>query len=84
MVKNMPAKAGDAGDSGLIPRLGRSPGGGKGNPLPVFLPGKFHGQRSLVVYSPRGCQELDTTEGLDTIILQWQVEQSSKTSEQFR
>ena len=52
MVKNMPAKAGDAGDSGLIPRLGRSPGGGKGNPLPVFLPGRFHGQRSLVVYSP--------------------------------
>ena len=28
----------------------------------VFLPGKFHGQRSLVGYSPRGCKELGTTE----------------------
>ena len=36
--------AGDTGDKGLIPGLGRSPGGGHGNP-PVFLPGKSHGQR---------------------------------------
>ena len=28
----------------------------------VFLPGKFHGQRSLVGYSPWGCKELDMTE----------------------
>ena len=28
---------------------------------PVFLPGKFHGQRSLVGYSPWGHKELDTT-----------------------
>ena len=28
----------------------------------VFLPGAFHGQRSLADYSPRGCKELDTTE----------------------
>ena len=33
MVKNPPADAGDAGDSGLIPRLGRSPGEVNGNPL---------------------------------------------------
>ena len=31
---------------------------------PVFLPGKFHGQRSLVGYSPFCCKELDTTERL--------------------
>jgi len=30
---------------------------------PVFLPGKFHGQRSLVGYSPWGCKESDKTEG---------------------
>ena len=42
-----------AGDLGSIPGLGRSPGGGNGNP-PVFLPGKYHGQRSLVGYSPWG------------------------------
>ena len=32
-VKNPPANAGDAGDMGSIPGLGRSPGGGNGNPL---------------------------------------------------
>ena len=33
MVKNPPANAEDAGDSDLIPGLGRSPGGGNGNSL---------------------------------------------------
>ena len=31
MVKNLPANAGDKEDVGLIPGLGRSPGGGNGN-----------------------------------------------------
>ena len=63
VVKNPPVKAGDAGDTASIPGLGRSPGVGNGNPIqysclenwsrkwqpnPIFLPGKFHGQRSLV------------------------------------
>ena len=65
----------NAGDPGLIPGLGRSPGEGNGNllqcswrrkwqPTPVFLPGESHGQRSLAGYSPRGCEESDTTERL--------------------
>ena len=33
VVKNLPANAGDAGDTSSIPGLGRSPGGGNGNPL---------------------------------------------------
>ena len=33
MVKNLPANAGDIRDVGLIPGLGRSPGGRHGNPL---------------------------------------------------
>ena len=33
VVKNLPANAGDATDAGLTPGLGRSPGGGHGNPL---------------------------------------------------
>ena len=49
VVKNLPASAGDVGS---IPGSERSPGGGNGNPLPVFLPGKSHGPRSLVGYSP--------------------------------
>ena len=32
-VKNLPANAGDVRDMGWIPGLGRSPGGGHGNPL---------------------------------------------------
>ena len=56
VVKNPPASA---GVTGLIPGLGRSPG--EGNGALVFFPGKPHGQRSLVGYSPWGCQELDMT-----------------------
>ena len=33
VVKNPPANAGDTGDTGSIPGLGRSPEGGHGNPL---------------------------------------------------
>ena len=33
VVKNSPANAGDIRDTGFIPGLGRSSGGGKGNPL---------------------------------------------------
>ena len=36
MVKNPSANAGDIKDTGLIPGLGRSPGGGHGNPLQYF------------------------------------------------
>ena len=49
--------ASNAGDLGLIPGLGRSPGEGNGNPTPVFLPGESHGQRSLAGYNPRGHKE---------------------------
>ena len=51
VVKNPLAKG---GDSGSVPGLGRSPGEGNGNPLPVFLPGKSHGRRSLAGYCPWG------------------------------
>ena len=33
VVKNLPADAGDSGLVSVIPRSGRSPGGGNGNPL---------------------------------------------------
>ena len=33
VIKNLPANAGDRRDMGSIPGLGRSPGGGYGNPL---------------------------------------------------
>ena len=36
MVKNPPANSGDLRDAGLIPGLGRSPGGGHGNPFQLL------------------------------------------------
>ena len=45
-----------AGDTGSIPRSGGPLGGGNGNPTPVFLPGKFRGQRNLVGSSPWRCR----------------------------
>ena len=48
MVRNPPANVGDARDTGSIPGSGRPPGlEKKWQPTPVFLPGIFHGQRSL-------------------------------------
>ena len=47
-------------------RVGKIPWRRKWQPPPVFLPGKFHGQRSLAGYSPRGRKELFTTEQLST------------------
>ena len=50
-----------AGDLGLFPGLGRSPGGGHGNPLQYSCLENSHGQRSLVGYSLWGLKESDTT-----------------------
>ena len=52
----------NVGDLGWIPGMGRSLGEGNWLPIPVFLPGELHGQRSLAGYSPWDCKELDTTE----------------------
>ena len=63
VVKNLPA---NAGDTDLIPGSGRFLGRRKWKPTPVFFPGEYHGQRSLVGYSPRGCKESNVTELLST------------------
>ena len=55
----------------------QDPGSGEEEPLekewlptPVFLPGEFHVQRSLVGYSPQGHKESDMTEQLTLHSLQ--------------
>ena len=58
--KESACNAGDAGNTGLIPGLGRSPGGEHGNLL------QYSCLRSLESYSPEGCKESDTTERLGT------------------
>ena len=59
MVKNPSANAGDVG---LIPGSGRSPGEGNGTQLQYSCLENPGGQRSLVSYSSWGCKESDTTE----------------------
>ena len=64
----------DTRDSGLISWLGRSPGGGNGNP--VFFPGKSHGERSLAGYNLENLKESNATEWWCTHAC---IEQSIKT-----
>ena len=51
-----------AGDLGLIPGSGRSPGEGNGSPLQYSSLENRQGQRSLAGYSPCGCKESDMTD----------------------
>ena len=59
LVKNLPAS-----DRGLVPGSRREGLEGAQQPTPVFLPGEFHGQRSLAGCSPWGPKESDVTERL--------------------
>ena len=58
MVKNLPAK-----QEMCVQSMGfkEDPWRRKWQATPVFLPGKSHGQRSLMGYSPWGLKELDMT-----------------------
>ena len=48
------------------PWVGKMPWRRKWKPIPVFSPGKSHGQRSLISYNLQGRKEPDTTERLST------------------
>ena len=58
-VKNLPTNA-------EMQWVGNIPWRSKWQPTPIFLPGDFHGQKSLVGYSPQGHKELDTTKQTHT------------------
>ena len=64
VVKNLPmaANEGDVRDVSLIPGLGRFSRSRKWQPTLVVLPGKSHGDRSLVGYSSWSHKESDVTE----------------------
>ena len=64
MVKNPPSM------QGSDPCFGKSPWRREWQPTPVFFPGKFCEQRSLVGYSPWGCKKSNTTEPLTHILPQ--------------
>ena len=55
------------------PWVRKIPWSRKWQPTPVFLPGEFHGQRSLAGYSPRGRKESDMTAHLSTHTLHYMI-----------
>ena len=59
MIKNRPAI-----QETWVLFLGQEDALEKGMTTPVFLPGEFHGQKSMVGYSSWGCKETDMTEQL--------------------
>ena len=65
----------NVGDVGSIPGLGRSSGGGHGNPLQYPCLENPHGQRSLGSYSPWGHKELDMTEQLSLFHMKYWLTQ---------
>ena len=72
--QNLPAKAGDIRDSGLIPGLGRSPGGGHGNPLQCSCPenpmdrGAWKAAVHGVAKSPTWLKWLSMYVSLDSVV----------------
>ena len=79
MVKNLPASA---GDTELIPGLGRFPGGGNGNPLHYScLENPMNRRAWQAIYSPLGHKESNTTEQLKKNNT---MENSIKDSQKFK
>ena len=60
MVQSLPAMQ----ETRFSPWVGKIPGRRESLPTPVFLPGEFHGQRSLMGYSSWDRKESDTAERL--------------------
>ena len=56
---------------GFHPWVGKIPWRRKWQPIPVFLPGEFHGQRSLAGYNPWGHRESDKAEWQRTHTHTW-------------
>ena len=66
-VKNLPAIQ----ETGFYPWVGKIPWRREWLPTPVFLPEKFHGQRSLAGHRPWGYKEMDTTKQLTLSLSLW-------------
>ena len=68
VVRNLLVNAGDVKEKHRLEFwVEKIPWRRKWKPIPVFLPGKSHGWRSLADYSPWGHKESDTTERLHLI-----------------
>ena len=83
LVKNLPAMQ----ETGVLSLSQEDPLEEGMATTPVFLPGEFHGERSLMGYSPCGHKESDTNERLSTAHAvhrqkqnQWNRKQAYKTN----
>ena len=79
-VKHLPTMR----ETGFDPSVGKIPWRRKWQSTPGLLPGKPHGQRSLVGYSPRGRKESDTTERLHFTPFYWLLGQKSHAIVQWK
>ena len=61
------------------PWVGKIPWRRKWQPTPIFLPGEFHGQKSLSGYCPWSLKESDTAERLNTFPLHFQSDLINRT-----
>ena len=75
VVKNPPSMQ----ETGFDQRVGKIPWSRVWQPTPVFLPGKSHGQRSLVGCGPWRRKELDTTEATCLFIWLYTTEVTEHT-----
>ena len=65
VVKNPPVMQERCRRRGFDPWVRKTPWRRAWQPTPVFLPGKFHGQRSLVGYGPWSHKESDRAEAIE-------------------
>ena len=65
-LKNLPAKE-EMQETGFDPWVRKIPWRRKWQPIPIFLLGESHGQRSLAGYSPWGLKESNRTEQLSVL-----------------
>ena len=66
-VKNLPAVQ-ETQETSVQSWVRKIPWRREWQPIPVFLPGECHGQRSLAGYSPWDCKESDMTEQLTLLL----------------
>ena len=73
VVKNLPANAGDARDTGSIPGLARSPGEGNGNPLQYSCLGNSIGRGAWPATVHGVSKNQDMTEQLNAYLHSYTV-----------
>ena len=71
VVQNTPCRCRHCKKNRFSLWAGKIPRSRKWQPIPIFLPEKFHGLRSLAGYSPWGHKESDTTEQLTHTHTHW-------------